>query len=70
MIRIYVYAIELLRGLKSERGQDLAEYAVITGSIAIAVLAAALVLGLAFSGWFGDMATWVGNLGPIQNLPG
>ena len=65
------YAIEYLRSLvRSERGQDLAEYAVITGSIAIAVLAAAIVLGLAFSGWFTDMATWVGDLGPVQGLPG
>ena len=64
MIRIYVYAIELLRRLKDERGQDLTEYALITGGVGILVAAAALLLGGAFKQWFTDMTTWVGTLTP------
>jgi len=59
------YAIEYLRSLvKSERGQDLTEYALITGGVAIAAVIAVALLGAAFSGWFTDMATWVGTLTP------
>jgi len=59
------YAIEYLRSLvKSERGQDLTEYALITGGVGILVAAGALLLGGAFSQWFADMTTWVGTLTP------
>ena len=59
------YAIEYLRSLvKSERGQDLTEYALITGGVAIAAIIAVALLGTAFSTWFTDMATWVGSLTP------
>jgi len=59
------YAIEYLRSLvKSERGQDLTEYALITGGVAIAAVIAVALLGTAFSTWFTDMATWVGSLTP------
>jgi len=40
------YAIEYLRSLvKSERGQDLTEYALITGGVAIAAIVAVALLG-------------------------
>ena len=59
------YAIELLRSLvKSERGQDLTEYALITGGVAIAAIIAVALLGTAFSNWFTDMAGWVDTLTP------
>ena len=59
------YAIEYLRSLvKSESGQDLTEYALITGGVAIAAVIAVALLGTAFSTWFTDMATWVGSLTP------
>ena len=59
------YAIEYLRSLvKSERGQDLTEYALITGGVAIAAIVAVALLGTAFSGWFTDMAGWVDGLTP------
>ena len=59
------YAVDLLRSLvKSERGQDLTEYALITGGIGIICAAGALLLGGAFSQWFADMTTWVGTLTP------
>ena len=64
MLRIYVYATDLLRRLQDERGQDLTEYAVITGSIAIGALAAAVLLGIAFGGWFTSLKDWVDTLAP------
>jgi Flp pilus assembly pilin Flp len=62
VLRIYVWTTDLLRSLKDERGQDLTEYAVITGSIAIGALAAAMLAGLAFGGWFGRLDAWVDGL--------
>jgi len=62
VLRIYVWTTDLLRRLKDERGQDLTEYAVITGSIAVASLAAALLAGAAFAGWFGRLDAWVDTL--------
>ena len=57
--------MEYLRSLvKSERGEDLTEYALIPGGVAIAAVIAVALLGTAFSTWFGDMATWVGTLTP------
>jgi Flp pilus assembly pilin Flp len=52
------YAIELLRSLlKDERGQDLIEYAMLGGLIAIALAAGALV----FAGPLADMAAGIGR---------
>jgi len=42
MIQLYVYLQNFLR---REEGQDLAEYAILIGLIAIAVIGAVLVLG-------------------------
>jgi Flp pilus assembly pilin Flp len=58
--RIVVWALRL----KEERGQDLVEYAVLTGTIAILVIAAAMVFSGAVSTWFGALATWFGTIGP------
>ena len=52
------YAIELLRSLvKSERGQDLIEYAMLGGLIAIALMAAGLLLQQPIA----DMAAGIGR---------
>ena len=54
------YAIELVRSLvKSERGQDLVEYALLSGLIALTLMAAAVLL--AMTGALQDMATGIGN---------
>jgi Flp pilus assembly pilin Flp len=58
--RIVVWALRL----KEERGQDLVEYAVLTGTIAIGVIIAAGLFGAAVSGWFGALTTWFGSIGP------
>jgi len=58
--RIVVWALRM----REERGQDLVEYAVLTGSIAILVIAAALVFGGAVSTWFGELKTWFDTIGP------
>jgi Flp pilus assembly pilin Flp len=59
------YAVELLRSLvKSERGQDLTEYALVTGLVAIAAIVGVTFLGAAFLGWFNDMGAWVNTLTP------
>jgi Flp pilus assembly pilin Flp len=50
--------------MKEERGQDLVEYAVLTGSIAILVLIAAIAFGGAVVTWFGELTTWFGGIGP------
>jgi Flp pilus assembly pilin Flp len=54
------YAIELVRSLvKSERGQDLIEYAMLGGLIALALIAVA-TLGV-LTGAVSAMATGIGN---------
>jgi Flp pilus assembly pilin Flp len=59
------YAIESLRSLvKSERGQDLVEYALLTGGIAIGLIVAVGAFSGALAVWFGDLKTWVEGLSP------
>jgi len=58
--RIVVWALRL----KEERGQDLVEYAVLTGSIAILVITGALLFGGAVNLWFSDLVAWFGTIGP------
>ena len=62
--KLVVLALSLKAKLSRERGQDLVEYAVLTGSIAILVIAAAVIFGGAVSTWFGDLTTWFGSIGP------
>jgi Flp pilus assembly pilin Flp len=63
------YAIEYLRSLvKSERGQDLVEYALLTGGIGVLLILAVGGLTLAWEGWFGAIAGWVGDLAPAQGI--
>ncbi len=54
MLKLYTWLKDLLR---SERGQDMVEYALITVLIsAVIVLAAMVLLETAFSAWAGDVA--------------
>ncbi len=49
MLKIYVWLTSLL---KSERGQDMVEYALITAVISIAIIVAVIaILGPAFGVW-------------------
>ena len=52
--------IEKLMAQKSEKGQDLAEYAVFLGLIALAVIASVTVLGENISDVFSALASQVG----------
>jgi len=59
--RIVVWALTLKARASEERGQDILEYAVLTGVIAVALLAALVVFTAAFTTFFSDLATWMGN---------
>jgi Flp pilus assembly pilin Flp len=50
---------------REERGQDLVEYAVLTGSIAILVIVGAGLFGVAVDDWFDKLTTWFGKIGPV-----
>jgi pilus assembly protein Flp/PilA len=47
--------------LKSQKGQDLAEYALLIGLIALVVMIAVTLLGTNLNILFGDIATEVGT---------
>jgi Flp pilus assembly pilin Flp len=63
--RIVVWVLTLPYRVREESGQDLTEYALITGGVAIAIVAAVALFSAAFTDWFTDIATWVGTLAPI-----
>ncbi len=57
MLKLYIWLNGLL---KSERGQDMVEYALITAVISIViVLATIAVLGPAFTAWAGDVKSCI-----------
>ena len=62
--RIVVWAMSLKARVSEEHGQDLTEYALLTGGIAIMLITAVGLFSGAFETWFGGMATWVEGLAP------
>lgn len=62
--RIVAWVLMLKARLSEERGQDLTEYALITGGIAIALVAAVAFFSGAVSTWFSDLAAWFNTLKP------
>jgi Flp pilus assembly pilin Flp len=56
--RIVVWALSLKARPKGERGQDVMEYAIITGGVAIALVAALVLLRPEIENWFQSMADW------------
>jgi len=58
--RIVVWALRL----KSERGQDAMEYALLGGLIAVAILVTVALFGTALSDWFNGMATEIDGWAP------
>jgi len=63
--RIVVWALTLRERARSERGQDVMEYAVITGTVAVLIVAAILVFSGAASDWFERLGAWFdGNVFP------
>ena len=62
MSQLSLYLVNLLR---REEGQDLAEYAIMIGLVALVVLVAVTLLGTNLSRLFGEMGTAVGSwIGP------
>ena len=57
LLRVYTAAQDLKVRLSEERGQDLIEYAMLGGLIALGIIGA----GLLFVGPLQDMATGIGN---------
>lgn len=47
-----------------ERGEDMTEYALIVGLIAIAAIGAMVTLGGGFDTWYTNLATFIGGLSP------
>jgi Flp pilus assembly pilin Flp len=70
--RIVVWALSLKARASEERGQDIMEYAILTGGIAVALLVALAIFvgadpGAAASplgGFFNRIANFVNDLGP------
>ena len=61
MLKLYVWLKDLLR---SERGQDMVEYALITVVISVAIVLVAIgVLSPAFTSWAEDLATCITSPG-------
>ena len=56
--RIVVWALTLRDRARSERGQDVMEYAMLSGLIALAIIAVGVAF---FSGALEDMFTGIGN---------
>ena len=62
MSQLSLYLVNLLR---REEGQDLAEYAIMIGLVALVVLVAVTLLGTNLSRLFAEMGTTVGSwIGP------
>ncbi len=58
MTQLYLYLVNLFR---REEGQDLAEYAILIGLIAIVVMVAVIILGTNLSTLFSQMGSTVGT---------
>jgi len=58
--RIVVWALRL----KEERGQDLMEYAIITGSIAVVLIAALAIFTPALTTWWTALGDFFGTIEP------
>ncbi len=54
----------LHRVWSDEKGEDMTEYALIVGLIAIAAIVAMGTLGDGFSAWYTNLSTFIGGLNP------
>lgn len=57
MLKVYVNAMNLLRSLKDERGQDMVEYAIMLGIIAVGVVASVQTVGAYVTAAWAALAT-------------
>lgn len=54
----------LKRLWSDEKGEDLTEYALIVGLVAIAVIGGAFALGTNFNAWYQALASYITGLSP------
>jgi Flp pilus assembly pilin Flp len=62
--RIVVWALSLKTRASEERGQDIMEYAIITGSIAVVLVGSLLLFTDNLDGWFEAMGDFFATLVP------
>jgi Flp pilus assembly pilin Flp len=62
--RIVVWALTLPYRVREESGQDLTEYALLTGGIAILLVGAVGLLKVDIGEWFGRLGAWFDTLTP------
>jgi len=63
--RIVVWALTLPHRVREERGQDIMEYAILTGSIAVALVLAVVLFTDDLAGWFTAMGAFFAKLVPV-----
>ncbi len=54
----------LHRVWSDEKGEDMTEYALIVGLIAIAAIGGMVTLASGFNGWYSNLASFIGSLSP------
>ena len=62
--KLVVKLLTLKMWLSDEHGQDVLEYAVLSGTIAILVIGAATLFGEGVDAWFDKLTVWFGTIGP------
>jgi len=62
--RIVVWAMTLPYRVREERGQDLVEYALITGGIGLALIVVTVAFKDAVATWWGQAATLFTSIAP------
>ena len=62
--RVVVWALTLRERARSERGQDIMEYAIITGSIAVVLIGSLLLFTNRLDGWFQAMGDFFTEISP------
>ena len=62
--KLVVKLLVLKMWASDDHGQDLAEYALLTGGIAILLVTAVAVLSGDINTWFGRMGNWFNGLNP------
>jgi Flp pilus assembly pilin Flp len=62
--RIVVWALSLKTRASEERGQDIMEYAIITGSIAVVLIVAIAAFTGAITAWWTALGDFFGTIEP------
>ena len=57
--KLVVFVLSLKAKLSSERGQDLLEYAILSGTLALVVLVGVGLFATSMSDWFENFGEWI-----------